>query len=429
MRKKGLEPLWPCGHQLLRLARLPVPPLPLSKHYTNPSARGASSQRSAELRRSIAVNIKPQGDSSYDLTSQNRMNIKQATRSYETWMRRCTPVVEAHLRTKHARMKEDPFCFFRGTFYRWVQLWPRECPNLLQAPKVLGVGDLHIENFGTWRDGEGRLCWGVNDFDEAYTVPYTNDLVRLAASVKTAIDSEHLALRLKDACRAILAGYTQALKDGGRPIVLAEHGKNLKKLGFESLKPATDFWKKLNALPLADTLPQDAERAVQKSLPEPDLKCKVISREAGMGSLGQRRFVAITDWRGGCIAREAKAMTPSAYTWSSGHVGHCQSHYQQAIAGAVRSHDPFQEIVGSWLIRRLSPDTARIEMTDLPKQRDEETLLHAMGSETANVHLGTKRQAKNILADLQRQKTDWLLAAAKKMAKAMRSEWKDYKHS
>src|SRR5580692_6818764 len=28
VRKKGLEPLRPFGHQLLRLARLPIPPLP-----------------------------------------------------------------------------------------------------------------------------------------------------------------------------------------------------------------------------------------------------------------------------------------------------------------------------------------------------------------------------------------------------------------
>ena len=49
--------------------------------------------------------------------------------------------------------------------------------------KLKGVGDLHVENFGTWRDVEGRLVWGVNDFDEAYALPYTNDLVRLVASV------------------------------------------------------------------------------------------------------------------------------------------------------------------------------------------------------------------------------------------------------
>jgi hypothetical protein len=31
VREKGFEPLWPCGRQLLRLVRLPVPPLPRGK--------------------------------------------------------------------------------------------------------------------------------------------------------------------------------------------------------------------------------------------------------------------------------------------------------------------------------------------------------------------------------------------------------------
>ena len=48
--------------------------------------------------------------------------------------------------------------------------------------RVLAVGDIHLENFGTWRDADGRLVWGVNDFDEAAQMPYVLDLVRLAAS-------------------------------------------------------------------------------------------------------------------------------------------------------------------------------------------------------------------------------------------------------
>jgi uncharacterized protein (DUF2252 family) len=54
------------------------------------------------------------------------------------------------------------------------------CAQLADAPQVLAVGDLYTENFGTWRDAEGRLVWGVNDLDEAHPLPYTNDLVRLA---------------------------------------------------------------------------------------------------------------------------------------------------------------------------------------------------------------------------------------------------------
>ncbi len=36
------------------------------------------------------------------------MNIHEATRSYENWMRSCTAVV-AHLRLKHKHMRENPF--------------------------------------------------------------------------------------------------------------------------------------------------------------------------------------------------------------------------------------------------------------------------------------------------------------------------------
>ena len=61
----------------------------------------------------------------------------------------------------------------------------------------MAVGDLHVGSFGTWRDSEGRMCWGVDDFDESYPLPYTNDLVRLAASVKLGVDVEGLTIKFK----------------------------------------------------------------------------------------------------------------------------------------------------------------------------------------------------------------------------------------
>ena len=51
---------------------------------------------------------------------------------------------------------------------------------------MLAVGDIHLENFGTWRDADGRLVWGVNDFDEAAEMPYALDLIRLATSALVA---------------------------------------------------------------------------------------------------------------------------------------------------------------------------------------------------------------------------------------------------
>ena len=356
------------------------------------------------------------------------MNIIDATKSYEDWMRRCTDVIESDLRYKHQQMRKDPFLFFRSTFYRWAQLWPEVCRDLSRAPKVLAVGDLHVGSFGTWRDSEGRMCWGVDDFDESYFLPYTNDLVRLAASVKLGLDAEGLTVKFKQGCNAILEGYRQAIRSGGCPFVLAEEEQTLEKLGFDAIKPPADFWSKLNRRPVVtDGFPSTARRAIEKTLPDRNLEYKLVRREAGHGSLGQPRFVAIAKWYGGFIAREAKATIPSSCVWLNGKVDHCQTYYEKAIKSAVRSHDPYQEMVGNWLIRRLSPDANPIEIEDLPKKRDEMTLLHAMGSETANVHLGDNRQQKKILRDLHNRKPDWLRNAAKQMAQAAERDWKKYR--
>ena len=122
------------------------------------------------------------------------LTIQQATERYEAWLASHLTLIPADLELKHQRMAESPFPFLRATFYRWVQRWPEVCPDLATAPVALSIGDLHVENFGTWRDAEGRLIWGINDFDEAFPMPYTNDLVRLAASAILAIRENHLSL-------------------------------------------------------------------------------------------------------------------------------------------------------------------------------------------------------------------------------------------
>ena len=371
--------------------------------------------KAAQLRRKSALGQSSEG---------RELNIESATTSYERWMRSCTAVVSSDLRSKHEQMKESPFLFLRGTFYRWAQLWPSICAELCNAPKVLAVGDLHVNSFGTWRDAEGRLCWGVDDFDESYPLAYTNDLVRLAASLKIVIDAESLSIRFKDGCEAILDGYLQSLREGGCAIVLAEREQTLDKLGADSFKPPSDFWGKLNRLPtVRHPLANDLKHALEKTLPDPKMDYKVVRRQAGMGSLGQKRFVAIARWNGGFIAREAKSMLPSACSWLNDEIGHRQSHYEEAISSAIRSPDPFQVIEGSWLIRRLSPDSNPIDIQCLPKHRDVPMLLHAMGSEAANVHLGTKGRATRILNDLKKRKSNWLRDAAARMARAVEKDW------
>ena len=50
------------------------------------------------------------------IVARRDMNILQATKSYEDWMRTCTTLVESQIRDKHARMKEDLLLFFPRHF-------------------------------------------------------------------------------------------------------------------------------------------------------------------------------------------------------------------------------------------------------------------------------------------------------------------------
>jgi uncharacterized protein (DUF2252 family) len=127
------------------------------------------------------------------------MNIHQSPTSYEKWVSSCIPLDRHAIAFKYKQMTIGLFPFLRATFYRWAQIWREEAGDVATAPSLLAVGDLHLENVGTWRDAEGRLIWGINDFDEAYRMPYTMDLVRLAASAHAAADEEHIAVRSRDA--------------------------------------------------------------------------------------------------------------------------------------------------------------------------------------------------------------------------------------
>lgn len=300
------------------------------------------------------------------------MKIDTATQHYERWLANQIPLVPSDLRLKHTLMTQGGFSFLRATFYRWMQVWPNVCAELVTAPEVLSIGDLHLENFGTWRDREGRLIWGVNDFDEAYLLPYTNDLVRLAASAKLAIKAERLALKPRDAYDAILTGYTEGLRSGGQPFVLAEQHPWLRDIATNKLRDPVGFWLKMGALStVKGAIPQSAKEALVQMMPEPGLLYSLRRRVSGLGSLGRPRFVALADWHGGKIAREAKALVPSACVWARDGSGSNTIMYETLLDQAVRCRDPFVHLQGSWLVRRLSPYCSRIDLPSLPQKRDE----------------------------------------------------------
>jgi len=354
-------------------------------------------------------------------------SIVHATRDYEAWLASQVRVVRVDLQAKHKLMTDDGFSFLRATFYRWAQLFSALCSKLARAPKVLGVGDLHVENYGTWRDAEGRLVWGIKDFDEACPLAYTNDLVRLAASAWLAIEADAPALGCGTACRMTLEGYVAGLEGGGRPVVLSESNRWLRDAVTSRLRDPTKFWQKLAARPMGRDVPMEVRSLLKAALPESGLELRMVYRQAGLGSLGRPRFTALAEWRGGKVAREAKASLPSAWLWAAGAAGDRQIYFDECVRRAVRAHDPFLRMQRTWILKRLSPYCSRIELRQMPRWRDEQKLLWTMGYELANVHLGTRGARARIRADLHRRKPKWLQQSAEKMAEAMLADWKEWK--
>jgi uncharacterized protein (DUF2252 family) len=118
------------------------------------------------------------------------------------------------LQRKFELLRRDPFSFFRGTCDLYYATLPRDA-TLSAAPAVLACGDLHLENFGTYK-GDNRLAYfDLNDFDEAALAPCTFELARFAASVHIA--AVHLKLASPQAaklCRTFIDAYRAAIADG-----------------------------------------------------------------------------------------------------------------------------------------------------------------------------------------------------------------------
>jgi hypothetical protein len=171
-------------------------------------------------------------------------------------------------------------------------------------------------------------------------------------------------------------------------------------------------------------IPKSAKSALESMLPGDAYR--TVHRVAGVGSLGCERFVALANWKGGRIAREAKALAPSAYIWGNDQKGSERILYEEIIESACRDADPLVRVRGRWLLRRLAPDCSRIELTQFSKKVDEQRLLWAMGFETANVHLGSRSMVNDLRRDILRRRHDWLHSAMKKMTEAVLEDYEDW---
>jgi Ser/Thr protein kinase RdoA (MazF antagonist) len=353
-------------------------------------------------------------------------SIKQSVRAYESWMRKelGREMVEKDLTRKHEKMAESPFVFLRGTFWRWAETILEVCPDLAQAPTTLAVGDIHLENFGTWRDEDGRLVWGVNDFDEAAEMPFAIDLVRLATSALLAKPDREMPTR--EICGAILAGYRQGL-EAPQAIVLDRDWAWLRQLVVVSDKARARFWGKIEQAAYKPA-PRRYIEALVSAMPVANLQIRTAPRTAGTGSLGRPRWIGVTDWHGTPVVREVKVILASAWPPGVRCTGAEQAMRNDAAArGKFRANDPWYRLKGNLLVRRLSPNNRKLEAEGGSIDLLTPDMLRTMGLELANVHLGNGNRRGAILRDLARREDDWLRANTKRAAAAVTRDYEEWK--
>nr|WP_295078632.1 DUF2252 family protein [uncultured Roseateles sp.] len=223
------------------------------------------------------------------------------------------------LQLKYQRMRADPFAFFRGSCHLFYAQLP---PGLPAAPLAWACGDLHLENFGSYKGDTRLVYFDLNDFDEAALAPASWDLLRFLASLRLGLSS--LGLAAGDAeplSEGFLSAYAAALAEGKAYWIETETAQGLiadllgrlagrKRAAHLNSRSSGEGLQRRLKLDGKKVLPvTEAQRADVQALMQQFAKTQakpaffelldVARRVAGTGSLGLTRYVLLVAGKGG----------------------------------------------------------------------------------------------------------------------------------
>lgn len=373
------------------------------------------------------------------------------------------------LAMKYAKMAQSPFIFLRGACHLFYDALP-DLPSLHRAPLTWSCGDLHFENFGSYK-GDNRLVYfDINDFDEAALAPATWDLLRLLCSIRCGADDLHVspeeARALSKSC---LEAYRRALLRGKALWVEAETAKGLIKDLFANLQALKrrDFLDKrtvlkdghrrlridgLKALPASTEQKKSVTRFMQAyaaSQPEPGFFAvlDIARRIAGTGSLGVGRFVILVEGKGSPDSNyllDLKEARPSALLPALARLGIGQPAWPDEAQRVVNVQQRLQAIDHAFLqaveldgqaciLRGLQASEDRVAMGEWGKKLDRlREVVASMGRILAWDQLRAAGRSGSANPDALlafAAEDDWepeILAAAELMNKLNKQQWQSF---
>ncbi len=325
------------------------------------------------------------------------------------------------LKLKLAALREDPFAYFRGTSSLFYNTLPTD-RALKSSPKILACGDLHLENFGSYK-GDNRLVYfDLVDFDESCVAPVAYELVRFLTSILVAAKP----LKISDATtskmidqfietyaanviaakprwveRSLATGpvkkLLQSLKGRHRSDLIKE--RTVRKSGKVRL---LNDGKKSLRISSADRARAESILAAYASTQQSPAFFEPIDiarRIAGNGSLGLERYVALVRGDGssdGQYLIDIKIANPSALAASiKAPQPRWKSEAERTVSIQRISQAIFPALLGSvgmgkrsYVIKELEPNADRVNLAALGGQSAAlKDVVQTMAKVTAWAHL------------------------------------------
>jgi uncharacterized protein (DUF2252 family) len=372
------------------------------------------------------------------------------------------------LAMKYQRMRGDAFSFFRGTCHLFHARLPHQEAALRKAPAAWACGDLHLENFGSYKGDNRQVYFDINDFDEALLAPASWDLLRCLTSIWLwrASPGAQAADDAPALCQQLMTAYSQALGRGKamwveRAIVEKPVSDLLAAVQARS-RPAfldsrtqlvgkqrcirIDGRKALAASPAEQDLLRDFFKRFATTQPKPRFfeVLDVARRIAGTGSLGVPRFMVLVRGKGSPDANhllDLKLALPSSL---AGHVQLDQPAWADEAQRIVTLQQRLQAVAMAFLqpvslggqafvLRGLQPSEDRLQLAG--KRSTAAQVRHAitvMGQCLAWAQLRSSGRGGSATADGLvdwAQRNAWqrkLLALAAHCAEQARADWQTF---
>jgi uncharacterized protein (DUF2252 family) len=351
--------------------------------------------------------------------------VAEFTRFNEPFLARSPDLIRA----KIARMVHGPFPFFRGTFH----LFARDVIDETFGPlgdtgaQLPLVGDIHAENYGTFKGEDGYIHYDINDFDETTKGRLGLDIGRLAASFFLA--GRERGDPLERAVHTTLAGIQSYAEALAKLIGKGRKGEPKARQGKPSGCPVVDELIQAAAAPggragfigkLTErgegkpqllrsskhyTLPASQAEQVRRLVADYRGRCgfeepdefweiyDVAGRVSGIGSMGRLRFIALLAGRAGKgLLLEFKESLPSAYDVCRGKDGDLADRASRVAAVMRRAQVVPVKYLGwaldggqSFQVRQLSAHNRRVETIGI-KPGSLESVARLQGAILARVH-------------------------------------------